>query len=354
MKKIERATWFAEEQVLASVRLDVALVLLALAIAAWVSYKLLLRKASFDRHLIFLEHFKNLAAHSIVGAILFGAFHLVSIAPGDLAKASLPYIGLLVIGSACTITVKILRIVAYQFLFFTSMRAGVPLLLVNVFTLIISTIMVGWYLTKFFYIDLTPLLATSAILSIVLGLALQDTLGNLFAAIALQIDKPFELGDWVELRNGSDRIAGQVYEVSWRATVLQAMTEELVTIPNRNMAQWQIFNFGGHHRSFIRSHVFRLPYGAQIDMAKVVLLSSASAVPGILRNPPPTVVIRDITESWIVLRISYSIADYASQYGIADKFMTRALADLAEAGIELAGPRIVVEQPKSRENSQAA
>lgn len=354
MNKIERAAWFAEEHVLATVRLEVVLVILALAVASWVVYKILLRNVSFDRHQIFRDQFKNLAGHAFVGVLLFGLYKVVMWTPTDVARSIAPYIGLLAVVSGCVVLVKILRIMAYEFLFFTSMRTGVPLLLVNVFTLILSLFLVGWFLTKFFRVDLTPLLATSAILSIVLGLALQDTLGNLFAAISLQIDKPFELGDWIELRNGTDRIAGQVYELSWRATVLQALTEELITIPNRSVAQWQIFNFGGHHRHFLRSQLFRVPFGTQIDMAKIVLLSSASSVPGILRTPPPAVVVSEITESWITLKVVYGIADYGSQYGIADKFLTRALADLAEAGIELAGPRIVVEEGKTGQSTQAA
>ena len=347
MAKIDRIAWFAEEQVAATVRLEPALVILVLALATWIGYKLFLRKVSFERHQTFREHFRNLVAHLVIGALLFGFYELVLYAPTEMARGLLPYLGLVTIISACTILVKILRIVAYEFLFFTSMKTGVPLLLVNVITLIASLIMGGWFMTRFFDLDLTPLLATSAILSIVLGLALQDTLGNLFAAVTLQIDKPFELGDWIELRNAGEKIAGQVYEVSWRSTVLQAITEELITIPNRSMAQWQIFNFGGHRRSFLRSHNFRIPYGGQIEMAKIVLLSSASSVPGVLRNPPPVVMISDATESWVVLKVSYSIADYGSQYGIADRFMTRALADLEEAGITLASTRIAVEQSKS-------
>lgn len=354
MKKVEQATWFAAEHVFATVRHEVVLVILALAVASWIIYKILLRNVTFDRHQIFRDQFKNLAGHALVGLLLFGLFKVIVWTPTEVARSIAPYVGLLAVVSGCIVLVKILRIMAYEFLFFTSMRAGVPLLLVNVFTLILSTILVGWFLTRFFRVDLTPLLATSAILSIVLGLALQDTLGNLFAAISLQIDKPFELGDWIELRNGTDRIAGQVYELSWRATVLQALTEELITIPNRSVAQWQIFNFGGHQRHFLRSQFFRVPFGTQIELAKVVLLSSASSVPGILRTPPPAVVVSEITESWISLKVVYAIADYGAQYGIADKFLTRAIADLEEAGIELAGPRIVVEDGKTRQSSQAA
>lgn len=354
MEKIERAAWFAEEHILATVRLEVVLVILALAIASWVGYKILLRNVSFDRHQIFRGQFKNLAGHALGGLFLFALYKVFMWAPTDVARAIAPYLGLIAVISGCIVLVKILRIIAYEFLFFTSMKTGVPLLLVNVFTLIISLILAGWFLTRFFQVDLTPLLATSAILSIVLGLALQDTLGNLFAAISLQIDKPFELGDWIELRNGSDRIAGQVYELSWRATVLQALTEELITIPNRNVAQWQIFNYGGNHRHFLRTQFFRVPFGTSIELAKVVLLSSASSVPGILKTPPPTVVVSEITESWITLKVVYGISDYGSQYGIADKFFTRALADLAEAGIDLAGPRILVVDANVKRPDQAA
>lgn len=343
-------TWMAEEEVVASVRLEPVLVLLVLALASWLFYKAFLRNVSAERHRIFSDHFQNLLGHLSIGLVLFGHYEFLDwiSEKATWALRLQPYVGFLAVLWGCIVLVKILRIIAYEYLFFTSMRAGVPLLLVNVFTLVMSLIAGGWILTKFFAVDLTPLLATSAIISIVLGLALQDTLGNLFAAIALQIDKPFELGDWIELKNGSDRIAGQVLEISWRATVLLAITDEVIHIPNRNMAQWQILNFAAKQRSFIRSHVFRIHHAESVEKAKQVLLQTMRSIHGVLPDPAPVVIVTETTDSWIALKAVYNILDYGLQYGIADRFLTKAIEDLRTAGVELATPRLAVAHDESQ------
>jgi small-conductance mechanosensitive channel len=348
------ASWLSESQIEATVRLEPALVLLTLALATWGAYKILLKGVSHERHKIFADNFKNLAMHFSITVALFGSYKLLewmNETPESLGSSYLAhfasrvvvYVGFLTVIWGAMVFIKNLRIIAYEYLFFTSMKAGVPLLLLNIFTLALSLVAAGWILTSFCNVDLTPLLATSAILSIVLGLALQDTLGNLFAAVAIQIDKPFELGDWIEVRHDSNKIAGQVQEISWRATVLLAVTEELITIPNRNMAQAQISNYSGRERPFIRSHVFRIPHDSSIKTTKEVLLTTAYAIPGISHTPAPLVFVSETTESWITLKAIYFIEDYGIQYSIADRFLSEAIDALRECGIMIATPRLSVD-----------
>lgn len=339
--------WIAEDQVTASVRLEPVLVLLCFALASWVAYKIFLRKVSPERHKIFRNHFRNLLGHIVIGVTLFGIYEILVLASEASVESVwllklILYVGFFTVIWGCIVLIKILRIVAYEYLFLTSMKAGVPLLLVNILTLVLSLVAGGWIFTTFFGVHLTPLLATSAIFSIVLGLALQDTLGNLFAGVALQIDKPFELGDWIEVKNGPDKIAGQVQEISWRATVLLAITEEFITIPNRSLAQWQISNFAARERSFIRSHIFRIPHDGPLDAAKKALLEAMHSVSGVLQYPVPVVIVTETTESWIALKAIYNITDYGAQYGVADRFYATALRNLQAAGVSMATSHLTI------------
>ena len=268
------------------VDLETVVVIFFLAFVAWGIYFFLLKDVSIERHRSLKAHFRNLMGHIVAGIGFLTVYELLVLFHGQSSWPDYvsPYAGFMTIVWGSIVFIKIARIIALEYLFWGSMRAGVPLLLVNIFTLILSLIMSGWILATIFDVNVSHLLATSAVLSIVLGLALQDTLGNLFAGIALQLDKPFEIGDWIEARNGADRIAGQVREISWRATILIALTDELVTIPNRNMAQWQIANFGARQRPFLRSQIFRIPLDANLDKAKTVLLAAAEATGGILKD----------------------------------------------------------------------
>ncbi len=324
------------------VRWDYCLAFVLTTVSVWGFYKLALADLSRERHRLFATQFKALWTR---GA-LFLAMFLLYKGLFFFHEKNTPFDGVLlyagtlavILGAICL--TKLFKIIAFEYFFFSSKKAGVPLLLVNVGTLLLSLVIMGWALTSLFGVHLSSVLATSAVLSIVLGLALQDTLGNLFAAISLQIDKPFEMDDWIEIRNGSDKIAGQVKELSWRAIVLLAISEEFITIPNRSLAQSQIVNFSARHRPFYRGHFFRIPFDASIEQAKQALFEAMADIPGILPAPDHMVLLIETTESWVTLKAIYTIESYGTQFVIADKFQQKALECLAARGITLAGPRM--------------
>jgi small-conductance mechanosensitive channel len=239
-------------------------------------------------------------------------------------------------------TLQVARVFVFQWLFAHSEHEGVPLLLVDIFTIAASGVLFASLLHAVFLIEVTSLLATSAVVSVVLGLALQDTLGQLFAGISLQLDRPFRLGDWIEVRAGGERISGQVREVSWRATQLLAIGEELVTIPNKLVAQGLVLNFSGRERPFVRSHVFRVTLDADLALVKRLLLEAAAETPGVVAEPAPTPLLIETTESWITLKMINYVTDYAAQFTIGDEFQVRALALLARHGVKLAATRIAL------------
>jgi small-conductance mechanosensitive channel len=72
-------------------------------------------------------------------------------------------------------------------------------------------------------------LATSGVLAIVIGLALQNTLGDVLSGLAINIERPFGAGDWITL---PDKVCGQVIQVNWRATRLKTWSNDMVVIPN--------------------------------------------------------------------------------------------------------------------------
>ena len=81
--------------------------------------------------------------------------------------------------------------------------------------------------------------AATAVSAVVLGLALQDTLGNFFAGLAIQIEKPFRVGHWVSIR-GTD---GLVSEITWRATKIRTKAGNFVVVPNSLLSRDTIVNY---------------------------------------------------------------------------------------------------------------
>lgn len=312
--------------------------------SAWLFYKFFLGRVSDERHRNLRGHHRNLAKHFIGMSVFFIAALMAREAGGSLAAASkaAPYLGLICFFWGLFVFVKISRLWVLQYLFLQSMREGVPLLIVNVATLLLSIALAFWSFSSLFGVQLAPLLATSAAFSIILGLAMQDTLGNLFAGLSLQIDRNFEIGDWLEVTSGIQKITGQVKEISWRSVLLVGFSDELITLPNRFVAQAQIANFSPPDQPIVRSQLFRLPYTERVDEAKKLLERGAAEISDVRGLPAPFAYVQDSTDSWLTVKLIYFIDSYGAQFAIGDKVMRKGIEILAENGIELARNELIV------------
>lgn len=336
--------WLPLDRIIELLQVEPLSIILSFAVGSWIIYKIFLRKLTLDRHKMLNRDFKDLSAttFSWLVCITFFSFLTESQNLPHLITRILPYFGALTLALGAVVFVKSCKIIIFEYLFYKNMSAGVPVLVVNVFTILLSLTIGGWLASELFNLKVVPLLATSAIFSIVLGLALQDTLGNLFSGLALQIDKPYAIGDWIEVQSTGQKWIGEVYEISWRATILKGFTDEWLTIPNRIMAGAQISNFATKDHPIWRSLTFKVTHGQKPETVKNILLSSLEGIPEILKNPKPMVLISDLNESWIQLRLVYCILDYGHQYEIADQVFLRGLEKLSNAGIGIAAQRIEV------------
>lgn len=166
--------------------------------------------------------------------------------------------------------------------------------------------------------DLGGFFATLGVGSLVLGLALQDTLGNLIAGIALLFEKPFALGDWVKIGESK----GMVREMNWRAVHLFTLEENIVIVPNSVVAKEPILNFSRP----VEAHEMELTIGFSYDdppnKVKNILCEIAAATPGILPNG-----ILARTVSYGDFAINYEVRFFIASYGqieeINEAFMTQ-------------------------------
>lgn len=344
--------WISAERIEDVVQLEPALIIVGLILAAALIYKIFLRNASEERHKNLRRLFNNLGLHSIVAVSSFIGYYFLMKAGADGSAALLrvgPYVGFLSIISWSVVFIKVSRILLFEYLFLSHMRVGVPLLLVNLFSLLTIIVLGGWLSATLLDIKLVPLLTTSAIFSLVLGLALQDTLGNLFAGVSMQFDKPYQIGDWIEIFINGQKWVGKVDEISWRATVLVGISDESISVPNRLMGQTQISNFTSRIRPFCRSQLFRISHGTDVESAKMILLSSIRGLENVLTQPSPIVYVFESNESWINIKLVYYIEDYGSQFVIGDRVVVAGNKALQKAGFTLAPSRMLVltEDPTS-------
>ena len=338
--------WFPLERIEALAQLEPALMVVSLALLSWVVYKLFLKNASTERHKNLNNLFLNMGAHLGVFVILFTIYNFSQylLETGEGSERLASYFGLASLIAGAIVFTKTARILLFEYLFLGHMKEGVPVLLVNLFTLIISIGILVWFATDVFGFKLAPLLATSAFFSIVLGLALQDTLGNLFAGVALQLDKPYEIGHWIEVQQGSQKWVGQVQEITWRATTLVGLFDEQLIIPNRLVSQAEVSNFTASGLPIWRNQTFKIPYGNNISQVKEVLMSALQNVKGVRQDPKPMILVPESTESWLVFRCSYCIDDYGHQWKIATDVTSSVIESLDKAGMQVAAQRIQVIQ----------
>ena len=159
---------------------------------------------------------------------------------------------------------------------------------------------------------LNAVLVSSTVLSAVVGLALQDTLKNVFAGMALDIEKPFQRGDFL-LLDGTTQV--QVLDMSWRSARL--LTKEGVEIhePNANLSVSRIVNYGSGARPAAIPLEVGLPYGVPPNEAKTALLEAARSVPGTADSPETRVFLDRFDDHAVVYRLrvwTWKVGDLAS------------------------------------------
>jgi small-conductance mechanosensitive channel len=314
------------------------IVLVVALILAWFFYKLFLKRISEKRHSTLRHRFKRTGTYLVIaGVIALVHWGLIQAEEADHFYIKIGnYIGLISFLVLVTVLIRLAQIYVYLYLFLANMSQGVPRLIANLFTLIFSTFIVSWIAADVFGFNLATVLATSAIFTIVLGLALQDTLGNLFSGVALQIERPFQLGDWVEVHSSDEKWVGQIQEITWRATSLIGFSDELMVIPNKTIAQSQLMIFSDRNRPARFSQQFRFSFDVDILKAKAALLESVKSIPEILHDPEPRVLSLEVTESWVSMKVFYSIADYGRKYRVGDMVIAHVLESIKRKNLALA------------------
>ena len=137
-------------------------------------------------------------------------------------------------GLLAIVVIRGLNELIFGFIFRIRRGYEAPSLIRNIFS-IVAYIIVFTILSKIFItgVDLTTVLATSTAFGLIIGLALQETLGNLFAGASLHADKPFQVGDVITVGQHT----GVVESVTWRAVKIRTFTNHIVLISNSNASK---------------------------------------------------------------------------------------------------------------------
>ena len=207
--------------------------------------------------------------------------------------------------------VSVIRLLT-RLLFETVLRSAAQTEIASLLKTVLSVVI---YIVAFFIIfksqypqiELAPLFTGSAILGIVVGLALQDTLGNLFAGLALQVDHPFEVGDVVVITN---RGQGVVESVSWRGVRLRTFQNKLLVISNAALGK-ETIEVAPQNNLNARLVNFNTVFSSSPAKTAQVVRDAIRQVDNVSTKMRPIIRIRDFGQSSLDWEIKYWPENYA-------------------------------------------
>lgn len=204
--------------------------------------------------------------------------------------------------------VRLIDMIAFDV--FPSKRSTVraPAILRDVVSIVVSLLLFAAVVSAVFQKSIATFLTTGTLLAAIVGFALQDTLGNLFAGISLHLEDSFEIGDVIK----TGEYIGTVEAVRWRGTRIRTFNNNIVIVPNSVLARDRVEVYP---RNNLNARVLSLSVDAKIPPADVIALltRAASSVEGISRDVPCLARVANSGDSAVTYEIKYFTEDYSQR-----------------------------------------
>jgi len=186
-----------------------------------------------------------------------------------------------------------------------------------------------------FGVPIGTLVATSGVIAIILGLALQSTLGDVFSGIALSLGRPYVIGDWILLSDGTE---GRVVESTWRSTHVLTGANNVVVLPNSVLANLGLTNISRPDEAHlltltVRVAPTRMP-SIILDVMRSVLLSCNS----IAKEPPPIVALKGLDATALEIELQFRVSSPAQRTPAQNEVLDLVYRHCKSAGLFLAMP----------------
>ena len=233
---------------------------------------------------------------------------------------------------------------AVNYLFFSennilTKKEIIPKLGQNVIHIFLITVVSACVMSSVWGLDLGNLLTALGVSSLVVGLALQEPLGNLFNGISLLMANPFKKGDWINIANET----GKVTEINWRSVKINTRFNEQIIIPNNMLGKEKIKNLSRPNKIHAELLEFGFSYNDSPEKVKSILLDIATKNDKVLSTPPPA----SITLSYGDFSINYGlkifVKDYEDSILLKDEIMTSVFKATDKNGITMPFPRQDIE-----------
>lgn len=197
-----------------------------------------------------------------------------------------------------------------------------------------------------------PLIATSGIVVVIIGLALQNTLADVFSGIALALGRAYVIGDWIQLADGTE---GRVVETNWRSTNLLSGAHNVVVLPNSVLAKQGVTNRSRPDEAHQISLTIRVSAIHKPRLVEEVMLALLQGCERIVTNPPPAVALKTIDAIAIEVELFFRVASAASRISAQNEIIDLIYEHCRTNGVSLAMPaQSLVCIPAGEQREQAA
>ncbi|MFC5758290.1 cyclic nucleotide-binding domain-containing protein [Rhizobium sp. GCM10022189] len=204
-----------------------------------------------------------------------------------------------------------------------------------------------------FGVPIGTLLATSGVIAIILGLALQNTLGDVFSGIALTLGRPYVIGDWILLSDGTE---GRVVASDWRSTHLLTAAHNIVVLPNSVLAKLGLTNISQPDENHLITLSIRIVPTRMPHVILGIMQTVLDSCNSIIKDPPPAVSLVGIDASAVHVELYFQVTS-PLQRGVArSEVIDLVYRHCKSSGLQLAMPlsKVITANEDSAQNLSAA
>jgi small conductance mechanosensitive channel len=197
-------------------------------------------------------------------------------------------------------------------------------------------------------VEVIPLLAGLSIAGIAVGLAARDSMENFISGITILVDRPFRVGDYIEI----DNEFGKVHEITLRSTRIQTVRNEIIVMPNTQMITQRLINHT--MQNTLRVDVaFGIAYKERPDEAREVLLPIVADDDRILSRPEPSVIVTEMADSSVNMMLRFYLRDPSQEIPVRWEYTEKVRETLREADVEIPFPhrQLFLDEAKGLEGS---
>ena len=225
--------------------------------------------------------------------------------------------------------------------------AEAPMLLRNLVSISLYLMAAGFIAVFIFGRTASGILVSTSVLVGVIGFALQNLLYDLFAGIAMTFDRPFDMGDWIQLGDGTE---GQVVQINWKSTLLKSLNEGMYIIPNSRLSQSVVHNVSRPSAAYAMWVTVSVDRRYPPDIVRKRLVEAALSTRAVLKDPGPSVNLSDGTGNPLRYTVYVTFESYLRHFSGRSELYLNIYSYLEHAGIETSAAKyeIATEQAPER------